>query len=90
MFFPFDLAAVVRRGDKEREAMDMGDGSTICTSDGDPSHSVRDRLKGVREVFFDPRDACALGEPTDSPVRSVVEGKSLSSFVLTEESGMSS
>ena len=46
----FAAARAVRRGDRFRLAIDMGDGSFIWMSDGDaaPTHIVRARLKGVR------------------------------------------
>lgn len=77
--------ASVLRGESERQAMDMGDGSTICTSIGE-SNWVLARDRGPRAVLRGGvLDLTAGVESIDRLLRSVVEGKSVSALVLTDE-----
>ena len=79
------FAAAVRRGERERQAIDMGDGSTIWTSMGE-SNWVRARVKGVRLFFFGGVcDSTIGGESMERLLRSVEDGKSVSALVLTDE-----
>ena len=79
------LAATVRRGDRERQAMDMGDGSTIWTSMGE-SNCVRARESGPRVRFLGGvLDSTTGGESKERLLRSVIDGKSVSAAVLTDE-----
>jgi hypothetical protein len=80
----FLLAAEVRRGDKESDAMDIGDGSAICTSTGD-STTVFERLKGVLVSFLGCLFALAVGDSIDNWLMSVLEGKPVSSPLLTDD-----
>lgn len=79
--------APLRRGERESEAMDMGDGSAISISIGVPANIVWARPKGVLVLFL--RALVGSGESIERSVRSVESGKSPSPLVLTEESGMS-
>ena len=79
------VAAAVRRGESERHAMDIGDGSTIWTSMGE-SNWVRARDNGPRARFFGGVfDSITGGESIERLLMSVDEGKSVSALVLTEE-----
>ena len=88
-------AAALRRGERAREEMDMGEGSAMATSAGE-SNVVLERVKGVLEDFF----GLALGlvfvdergesmERLLKSVRSVEVGKSSSvGAVESEEWGL--
>ena len=85
--------APFRRGERDRLAMDMGDGSTI--SMGDQSSVVRERESGVRadlpERGFEWVEIGDSREREVKSVRSVCEGKSVSlpPMVETEDRGVS-
>jgi hypothetical protein len=72
IFLP-EYVVDVRRGDKEREAMDIGDGSAICISIGE-STTVLERLNGVRVSFFGGRAPLLEGDSSDSWLMSVLDG----------------
>ena len=85
----FAAVAPVRRGDSDRQAIDMGDGSPICTSIGE-SNCVRARLNGVRLALL---GASKLGfsregESRERLLMSVVDGKSEEVLVPTDENWM--
>jgi len=81
------LVAPLRRGEREREAMEIGDGSAISISIGVPANIVCARPNGVRALFL--RAFVGSGESSDNSVRSVDDGKSQSPFVLTDDKGIS-
>src|ERR1700744_2911129 len=58
-------AAEVRRGDRESEAMEMGEGSPIWTSIGD-STTVFDRQNGVRASRFGSFLVCEVGDSRET------------------------
>lgn len=79
------IAATLRRGDSERQAIDIGDGSTIWTSMGE-SKCVRARESGPRARFLGGvLDSIAGGESMERLLRSVIDGKSVPAAVLTDE-----
>ena len=55
----------VRRGDKESEAIEIGEGSPICTSTGE-SITVLERLNGVRVSRFCGLFPLDVGDSSDS------------------------
>ena len=83
----------LRLGDRDKEAMDIGEGSDISTSIGVPGAAgncpakVCARAKPPLALLFS--GFMGSGESTESSVKSVVEGNSESPFVLTEHSGIS-
>ena len=87
------LVPPLRLGDRESDAMDIGDGSDISTSIGVPGTAcsrpakVCARAKAPLALFF--RGCVGSGESMERSVRSVVEGKSVSPLVLTEHNGIS-
>lgn len=81
------LAPPFRRGDKANDAIDIGEGSAISTSIGVPANIVWALPKGVRVLFFNA--FTGSGDSIDNSVRSVVDGKSPSPFVLIEHNGIS-
>ena len=81
------FVAPLRRGESERDAMEIGDGSAISTSIGVPANIVCALPKGVRVLFFSA--FVGSGELVDKSVRSVVDVKSESPLVLTDDSGIS-
>ena len=84
---PGPAAAAVRRGDRERQAIDMGEGSAMWTSSGE-SNWVRARESGPRDRFLGGvLDSTVIvgGESMLRLLRSVIEGKSVSPLVLTDE-----
>lgn len=81
----FPLAAAVRRGDNDKQAIDMGEGSAMWTSIGE-SKFVRARDKGPRALLFGGVfEITTGGESMAKLLRSVVDGKSVSALVLTDE-----
>jgi hypothetical protein len=76
-----------RRGDRDNEAIEIGDGSAISMSIGVPANIVCALPNGVRVLFF--RTLAGSGESIDNSVISVVEGNSPSALVLTDDNGMS-
>lgn len=82
---PEASAAAVRRGERERQAIDIGEGSTICTSIGE-SNSVRARDKVVRVLLLGGvLDSMSGVELMERLLKSVDDGKSESAFVLKDE-----
>ena len=84
------FVAPLRRGERESEAIDIGDGSDISTSIGvpaPPANIVWARPNGVRVLFLSA--LTGSGESIDNSVKSVDEGKSISPFVLTDDNGIS-
>ena len=91
LLFGIADAAPVRRGESEREAMDMGEGSDIWTSMGE-SYVVRARENGVRVVFFGWGLGCEVGldvdevcESRERELKSVEEGKEADISVIAED-----
>lgn len=80
-------APPLRLGDRDRDAIDMGEGSPISTSMGVPTNIVWALPKGVRVPFL--TAFVGSGDSIDNSVRSVVDGKSPSPEVLTEQNGIS-
>ncbi len=97
MFWLFGMpeaaAAAVRRGESEREAIDMGEGSDIWTSMGE-SYWVRAREKGVRVVFFGWGIGFEVafeeeGESRERELRSVDDRKEVEESEAAEECWLS-
>jgi hypothetical protein len=63
------LVAPLRRGDSDKEAIEIGDGSAISMSIGVPANIVWARPKGVRAVFL--TNFAGSGESIDRSVSSV-------------------
>ena len=83
---PDVFAAAVRRGERERQAIDIGEGSTICTSIGE-SNPVRALANAVRVLFLGGvLDWMTGGDSPERLLKSVNDGKSESVSVLTDES----
>ena len=72
-----------RRGERAREAIAIGEGSPICISIGE-SIVVLERLSGVRVSLLSGL-SLGGGESSESSLRSVIDGKSVSSLPLTED-----
>src|SRR5699024_2207242 len=67
------FCAAVRRGDNEREAIDIGEGSAICMSTGE-SITVLERHSGVRVSFLISLFPFADGDSWDRWLLSVFAG----------------
>lgn len=83
------FVAPPRRGERDKDAIDIGEGSDISTSIGVPAPAayVCARPNGVLVLFL--RGFMGSGESIESSVKSVDEGKSMSPLVLTDDRGMS-
>lgn len=84
------LVPPLRLGEREREAIEIGDGSDISTSMGVPAwpaNIVCARPNGVRVLFL--RGFVGSGESMESSVKSVDDGNSSPPLVLTDDNGIS-